>query len=279
MKALPDIRENMQDGMRAQAADANPIQVAGRLFGALEYLADSGPAPLTEVAAALGLNKSTAHRVLRSLQYMGYVRQEPADGQYELTLRIAGLSGRLMERMDVIALVRPHLQRLMQATGETVHFVKREGAELVYIDKVEALTNRIRMVSRIGSRLPFYRSAVGKAIAAGMAPDEVRALWAGCPIERATPNTITDVDAFLCELDMVRRRGYAVDDEENEQGVRCVGASLAFAPDESPDGMARGTEYAFSISAPVGRMDDTRIRALAEHLLRTKAEIDRELTT
>ena len=245
--------------------DKNPIQVAGRLFGALEYLVDHGSVSLAELAAALDLNKSTAHRIISSLLYMGYVRQDPDTGCYGPSFKIVDLAGRVMSRIDVNDIVRPFLQKLMRRCGETVHFVEREEENCVYIDKVEAPQNQVRMVSHVGGVLPFYRSAVGKALAARMPAEEVRRLWDCCRIERTTPYTITNFDEFMEVLEEVRRKGYALDNEENETGVRCIAAALDIRDDH--------TRYAFSISVPIMRMDNDRIRELSEYVRETKEEI------
>ncbi len=250
----------------ASSEEKNPIQVAGRLFGALEFLASNGASGLTEIAEALELNKSTAHRVMASLQFMGYARQNEESGKYELTFKLVDLSNRMMEKVDVVAAVRPFLRKLMVTTGETVHFVKREGAEVVYIDKVETDRNNVRMVSHVGSRLPFYRSAVGKALAANMTPDEVKTLWNSCEIERMTPYTITNFEDFMDALEEVRRKGYALDNEENETGVRCIAVALNISGNQH--------EYAFSISVPISRMDNDRIRELSTIVLDAQKEID-----
>ena len=97
--------------------DKNPIQVAGRLFGALEYLADHGNVSLAELAEALDLNKSTAHRVVSSLLYMGYVRQDPDTGNYGPSFKVVDLAGKVMGRVDVTEIVRPCLQKLMRRRG------------------------------------------------------------------------------------------------------------------------------------------------------------------
>ena len=144
--------------------------------------------------------------------------------------------------------------------------MKREGSDCVYIDKVEATQNNIRMVSHIGSRIPFYRSAVGKALAANMTEDEVAKLWAHTKINRTTPYTISNYEDFSDILNEIRRKGYALDNEENETGVRCIGAALDIAENS--------TEYAFSISLPVGRMDNDRIGELSKLILRTKHDIE-----
>lgn len=252
------------------AENKNPIQVAGRLFGALEYLADHGQTGLTELAANIHLNKSTAYRVVASLEYMGYVRQNPENGKYEPTFKLAGLANRIMERMDIIQTIRPYLQKLMEMCGETVHLVKREGAEVVYIDKVESYGNNVRMVSYVGRRMPFYRSAVGKALAANMSEEEVRGLWDCSVIERTTPYTITNYEDFLEALDDVRHKGYALDNEENEQGVRCIAVALDVSGDNKT--------YACSISVPVSRMDNDRIKKFSGYLNEVREEINTEMS-
>ncbi len=253
--------------------DKNPIQVAGRLFGALEYLAEHGACGLTELADALDLNKSTTHRIVSSLQYMGYVKQDTAGDKYEVTLKLVELSNHIIGKIDIIDLVRPKLRQLMERTGETVHFVRLEGSDVVYIDKVEANQNMVRMVSQIGSRIPFYRSGVGKAMAAQMRPERVKQLWGQCTIERMTPYTITNLEDFMDALEEVRRKGYALDNEENETGVRCI--AVALNVHDTPSAEDTEPEYAISISVPINRMDNDRIRELSGYILSTKQDIEK----
>ena len=249
--------------------DKNPIQVADRLFGALELLAENGDAGVMEVSTALGLNKSTAHRVLNSLIYMGYARQNEETGRYEPSLKVVDLANKVMKHVDIVQAVRPYLRKLMEMTDETVHFVERDGVDAVYIDKIESYRNGIQMVSRIGSRIPLYCSGVGKAIAASLDEHEVEEIWNRSRILPLTPYTITDFETFRRELSEIRERGYALDNEENESGVRCIAVSLK-------DYTGR-VKYAFSISAPVGRMDNERIRQLAGYVLEIKEQIMEKL--
>ena len=242
--------------------EKNPIQVADRLFGALELLAENGSAGVMEVSSALGLNKSTAHRVLNSLIYMGYARQNEENGRYEPSLKIVDVANKVMKHVDIVQVVRPYLRKLMELTDETVHFVERDGVDAVYIDKVESYRNGIQMVSRIGSRIPLYCSGVGKAIAADLDREELEAIWKSSSITALTPHTITDLETYCEELEDVRKNGYAIDNEENEAGVRCIAVSLR-------DYIGR-VRYAFSISAPVSRMDDERMRNLVKCMLETK---------
>ena len=172
--------------------EKNPIQVADRLFLVLETLASDGPIALADLSRQLALNKSTVHRLLCSLIYMGYVKQDTDTQKYDLSLKLLSLSNRLLSRMDILEVVRPHLKKLSEKTGETVHFVQLDGAEAVYIYKEESYQNSVRMVSKVGNRIPLYCSGVGKAMAADMEEEQIRRFWDASSIERLTPQTITE---------------------------------------------------------------------------------------
>ena len=248
----------------------NPIQVAGRLFQALELLADTGSIGLMDLSATLSLNKTTAHRVLNSLIYMGYAKQDPATGKYEPTFKIVDIANRIMSKVDIVQTVRPYLRKLMEASGETVHFVERDGTDAVYIDKVESFNNGMQMVSRIVSRIPLYCSGVGKAMLAQMDSWEAEEVWNASGVSPLTEHTITDYGKFQQELAQIQQRGYALDNEENQIGVRCIACSL-----KDPAGIPK---YAFSISAPTSRMNDERIRELAFYVLEAGKEMAESLS-
>ena len=243
----------------------NPIQVADRLFLVLETLAETGPVPLADLCRHLDLNKSTVHRLLSSLIYMGYVKQDSETGKYALSFKLLTLSNKLMSHMDILETVRPFLKKLSEETGETVHFVQLDGLDAVYIYKEESYQNSIRMVSKVGSRIPLYCSGVGKAMAADMKETQIREIWDNSPIRKLTPHTIIHYTQFLDKIKEVQQKGYALDDEENELGVRCIAVSI-------PDFKGR-PKYAFSISAPVARMSDKRIEELSKIVLHIKKEI------
>lgn len=251
--------------------ERNPIQVAERIFDIFEILIESGTLGLSDVVAKTGLNKSTVHRILSSLQYMGYVSQRKEDGRYEPTLKIVGLSEKVVNNIDILGIVRPYLRELMESTGETVHFVRLEGTEAVYIDKIESNKNSIQMVSRIGNRIPLYCSGVGKAMLAEMDKNRVKELWKNSDIIKKTKNTITSYTQFMKVLDEVRKNGYALDNEENEQGVRCIAAALNLSV------LMKG--YAFSISMPSSRMDEKKLEELSKKIIETKIKIESQFNT
>lgn len=247
----------------------NPIQVAEKLFQVIELLAENGPMGIMDLSNSLGFHKSTIHRLVASLQFMGYIRQDEESLKYSLSLKFLEIGSKILEQTNMAMLIHPALRRLSEQTGETVHLVRREGTEAVYIDKVESSVSSIRMVSRVGSRIPLYCSGVGKALLAEMADEEVEKIWNGSEIRRLTPKTITVFGDLMKRVEKVRRDGYAIDDEENEEGVRCIAVSL--------HDYHREPVYALSISAPVNRMTDERLAELKEAVLSFKKDIAKSL--
>lgn len=250
----------------------NPIQSAERIFSVLEILAENGSMGLMDISVRLELHKSTVHRLLLSLICMGYVKQEEETGRYGLTFKIVGLSEKVLGRVDIVSIVHPLIANLANECRETVHFVQRRGTQVVYLDKVAPLNpqeSAIRMASQVGITRPLYCSGVGKAMLAEMRMDEVEYIWNNSDIEKKTEHTIVTLDKLLTELEKIRKKGYALDNEENELGVRCIAVCIRNHHGE-PDN-------AFSISAPAGRMTDERISRLSIDVLKTKSEIQKIL--
>lgn len=247
----------------------NPIQVAEKLFQVIELLAENGPMGIIEMSNSLGYHKSTIHRLVTSLQYMGYIRQDEESLKYSLSLKILEIGSKILEQTNIASLIHPALKQLSEQTGETVHLVRREGTEAVYIDKVESKGSSIRMVSRVGSRIPLYCSGVGKALLAELNNEEIREIWDASEIRPLTPKTIVSFDKLMERIESVRREGYSTDDEENEEGVRCIAVSLC--------DYHRTPVYALSISAPIGRMTDERILELRDVVLVFKRTIAKSL--
>lgn len=249
--------------------EKNPIQSADRIFKVLELLADKGEMGLLELSQELGLNKSTVHRMLSSLIFMGYAKQNEITQKYTLSFKIVTMAGKLLERKNILPIARPYLEELSSLSGETVHLVQREGNHILYIDKVEATAGSIRMVSHVGMVHPMYCSGVGKAIMATMSTDEIAQIWNESIIEKKTEHTITDFEQFKQVIQKIRANGYALDDEENELGVRCIAACIY--------DYRRDVKYAFSISGPVNRMTPEHIKTLSKHVLKVQKELSEEL--
>lgn len=252
-----------------EESQKNPIQVSEKLFQVIETLAENGPMGIMELSASLGFHKSTTHRLVTSLQCLGYVRQEEGSLKYSLSLKFLQLGSKIINQTNVATLIHPVLRRISEQIGETVHLVRREGNDAVYIDKVESSVGSIRMASRVGNRLPLYCSGVGKALLAEMEDEEIEKIWNTSDIKKLTPKTIVSFDELKERIDRVRTDGFATDDEENEEGVRCIAVSLK--------DYHKVPVYALSISAPVHRMTDERIQELKDIVLKYKVEIAKML--
>jgi len=250
----------------------NPVQSAERIFHVFETIAESGPMGLMALSQRLNLHKSTVHRLLTSLSYMGYVEQDEETSKYRLTFKIVELSNKFLTRVDILSIVHPYMEKLANQCQETVHLVQRVGTNVVYIDKVSPLIIRdtsIQMGSQVGLARPMYCSAVGKSILAELPEGEIKDIWDNSVIEKKTEHTILSFEQLLRELEKVREKGYALDNEENEIGVRCIGASIF-----NHQGQVK---YAFSVSAPVSRMADGKIKELREYVLDVKKELSKKL--
>ena len=206
------------------------------------------------------------HRLLASLVSLGYAAQDE-NGRYRLTLKMFELSSGIVNSMDIMDVAKVHLERLAQRTGEAVHLVIRDGQDIVYIYKTES--GPMRMSSRVGLRSPLYCTGVGKAILATLPADEVTNIWQHTTPQKLTTHTIVEFDALQAQLAEVRTNGYAIDDEENELGVRCVAVAIP--------GVGGRADSAFSISGLAPYMTPERIRRIATLALDARTDIMADL--
>ncbi|KIH97224.1 IclR family transcriptional regulator [Streptomonospora alba] len=229
--------------------------------------AGSGGATLTQLAEAVGINKSSVLRLATPLMEAGLLHRDSASGRFRLGAGALALWQAYLDQLDLRSVASDHLRGLMRRTGHTCHLVLLDGHDVVYADKVENTTT-VRMASRIGARMPAYRTAVGKAILAFSPADLVADVLAeGMP--SATEHTITDPVLFHEELRRVRGRGYAIDDRENEPEVRCVAAPVF---DHNRDPIA-----AISVSALVSRLPPTRVRDLGPQVAEVATRVSAQL--
>ncbi len=240
-----------------------------RLFQIIEFLACSRDwVGLRTMSRELNISAASAYRSLNSLKELGYVRQHPQDSKYQLTLKIAWVSAQVLESVQLRQVAHPFLQNLTSVTNETTHLAVLEDREFVYIDKVDN-TQAMRMRSRIGQRGLLHSTAAGKSMLAFLPEQQMLALIPRLKFQPLTENTITDPDKFQQHLLKVRRLGYAVDDEENEMGIRCIGS-----PIYDHAGRLAG---ALSISGWTITMTRERLPQLASELIQTCRRISNEL--
>lgn len=207
----------------------NLVQTIERASSILDILGES-PQGITirELSAKIKLPKGTTHRLLSSLSYFGYVRQDPKTRNYFLGLKLVELGNLLLSQLDLRKEAEPFLRDLAEKTKETVHMVFLDRDEIVYIDKVEIDHNPsgLRMASRIGLRSPAHSCAVGKVLLSHLPEEELNRIIKEKGLIKRTENTIIDPVRLKEHLESVRSQGYAIDDEENERGIRCVGAPI-----------------------------------------------------
>lgn len=233
----------------------------------LEALATSvEPRGVTDLAKQLGFAKSDVHRLLQALADRRYVRKAGENARYECTLKVWELGALVAERLDLRRVARHYVEDLAHRTSETVHLSVLDGAEVLYVDKIDS-PHPVRAYSRIGGRAPGYCVATGKALLAH-APDAVLDRIVET-LKRYTPRTITDADALRKELRRVRELGYAVNRGEWRESV-CGLAAPIF--DLSGDAVA-----AIGISGPIERLSLSRLRELAPLVMTGARAISRAL--
>ncbi|MCK4394417.1 IclR family transcriptional regulator [Candidatus Bipolaricaulota bacterium] len=191
----------------------------------LEELAQSAEGmTAVELAERIGVHKTSTYRYINSFLDMGYV-QSDGDGRYHLGNKILELGSQMLQRMPLRETAHPFLVKLSTATQKTVHLCVLDGHDVVYIDKVESQKS-LPILSRIGSRAPAYCTGVGKALLSELPTDQVVSLLQGSILEKRTATTITDPMQLLGELKVTAERGYAIDDGEHEEGIKCFAAPI-----------------------------------------------------
>jgi len=225
------------------------------------------PRGVTELGAELGLAKSTVHKLLQTLLRRGYVVQDPTSGRYRLGLKFLDLGGVVQGGLSIRTVAHPHLQALMESTNETVQLGVLEGHEVVYADKIEC-AQTIRMYSRVGRRSPLHCTALGKVLLADQ-PESTLREFLNARLERYAPRTITTSRALRAALQEVREKGYAFDDEEFEEGLRCLAA---------PARDYKGAVVAsLGIAGPAARFEPARRPELIKRLIDAAEAVSRDL--
>jgi DNA-binding IclR family transcriptional regulator len=247
----------------AKQAAKSSIQVIERMMSLLDALArHATPVNLKQLATETRLHPSTAHRILSVMVDNRLVdRIEP--GTYRLGIRLLELGSLVKSRISVRQEALPHMQQLHQALGETVNLSVRHDDEVVYIERTSGNSSMMRVVQIIGARAPLHITAVGKLFLAEDGPDKCTDYARRTGLPRYTDHTLTDAEALAREIEKTRRQGYAVDDEEAEKGVSCIGAGIFNDEGRIVAGL--------SVSAPSDRLDknwSAQVRQTAERISR-----------
>jgi IclR family acetate operon transcriptional repressor len=241
------------------------VQSLERAFLLLELMAEAGgEVALSRLAHDSGMPLSSIHRLVRTLVARGYVRQLPSR-RYVLGPRLIHL-GEIASRA-LGALARPHLARLVDAIGETANLAMLDGDRAVYAAQVPS-RHSMRMFTEVGRRVHLHCTGVGKVLLAGLPEGEVREVLARAGMPAQTPRTLTEPDTLLVQLHRVAAQGYAIDDGEQEAGVRCVAVPV---PGGAP-------AAAISVSGPEGRLTMDVVPRVAPLLQSAAAALAAELT-
>jgi len=235
------------------------------LFFMAEHASDAG---VTEIANALGIHKSTVYRFLSSMEKLGVVQQNTESNKYRLGLALFELGNRVPMKQGLIDKIHPFLEDLAQDVREIVNLAGLFQNEVLYLDKIEAYRN-IQIKTYIGFHIPPHCTALGKSILAFMNPEDVKHILHEKGLPRLTKKTITDAGTFEKELSRIRSAGFAVDDEEFEEGIRCIAVPLFDT---------RGNVMAsISISGPTARIQEETIPETVNKLNDTVSAIHKSL--
>lgn len=244
------------------------LQSLDRAVAVLELLAESDtPLALADICELMKVHKSTAHRSLMVLERSALI-ERTRDNRFRLGLKLYELGNRAVEQIDLRERIRPHFRHLASQLGETVHLGVLQKSSVIYLEKIEP-NRRVCMSSKTGSSNPAYCTSMGKAMLAFLPEDLLEQTISKIKFVRYTTKTIGSREELLKSLGRIRRRGYAIDDEEIEIGVRCVGAPV-FDDNHFPIA-------AVSISGPSARIRLQNLPVIAEHLLRCCDDISSSL--
>jgi IclR family acetate operon transcriptional repressor len=230
-------------------------------------VAADGEVAITALAARTGLHVSTVHRLLATLLRRGYVRQNPETSRYYAGAKLATLSEGRSRYGELRLRARPLLRALTESTRETANLVVLDDLQAVYIETVPS-PQVVRLFTAVGNRTPLHATGAGKVLLANLPAARRDALLDRLDLRGYTAHTIVDRAALRRTLDEVRERGFAIDDEEYDEGVRCVAVAV---------GSAGAPVAALSISAPANRLTRQRCAEIAPALRRTAAELAESL--
>lgn len=240
-----------------------PVKSADRTLEVLELLAERpGRHSLVELSRHLGIPKSSLHGLLRTMAQRGWVETDAAGLRFGLGMRALQVGAAYLDADDTVGVLGALLDRLSRQFGETVHLGRLDGSNVVYLAKRES-THRLRLYSAIGRRLPAHATALGKALLAGHDDATVDRLFGGV-LPALTRHTITTAQRLHAELDRVRARGYAVDREENTDGIVCFAMAV---PLRSP------ATDAISLSVPAARLGADSEERVVTALRRTVRQV------
>lgn len=256
-------------GARPKKDASGGVQSLTRGLTLLEQLAEAeGGISLTEISQRAALAPSTAHRLLNTLADMGFVFQAPDSGLWYIGLKTYRVGCAFISNRDFVGESHAYLRKLMEQSGETANLSIIDSTHVCFIAQVQC-HEVMRMLVRLGSRLPAHASGSGKAILSALPEDELAIFFRESKLQKLTVKTTTDVNQLRLQFAAIRARGYSYDDEENALGLRCVAAPIY---DEYSEPLG-----AISLAGPIARLSDERILKLGPLVAHTAREITEKL--
>jgi DNA-binding IclR family transcriptional regulator len=222
----------------------------------------------SEISHKLGIPKSSASYILRTLERRGYLRRSAETARYQLGLKILSLGGDVRANLDLAEVAQPFMRALQERIHLTIHLAVLDQGEAVYIEKVEA-PGFFKVNTWVGRRMFLHSTSVGKVLLAWLPKAEVETLMRQQGMKKRTPRTITTVAKLLADLERVKEQGYAVDDEENSVGARCAGAPIF-------DGEGN-VSAALGVSGTLTQMDEASLPKIVEALKDAARRITRQM--
>jgi IclR family transcriptional regulator, acetate operon repressor len=247
--------------------DQNTIQSLDRAMVILDRLASSGGMTLSEIASSLDQSPATAYRVLTTLAGRAIVEHDALQQTWHVGAGAFRIGSAFLRRTNLVERARPVMRALMEVTGETANLGVEQGDMVLFVSQVETHES-IRAFFPPGTRSPMHASGIGKALLAQYPEPRVRAI-AARGLDRFTARSLTDADTLLADLAATRTRGYAIDDEEKNDGMRCVAAPIFNATGEPVAGI--------SISGPAARVTPVRLASLGAEVRRAADTLSRAL--
>jgi IclR family transcriptional regulator, KDG regulon repressor len=223
---------------------------------------------VTEISIRLDVAKSTAHRLLSSLMEEGFVQKDQETERYRLGLKLLQLGYEVSKSMDIRRVAAPFMERLVDLTGETVHLAIYDHGEIVYIDKLESKAT-IRMYSRVGLRAHSHCTGLGKAILSCLPREEMDLVIEKYGLPKFTETTLITRETLMEALDAAKDIGYAFDDEEHEEGVRCAAAPIF--------NFEKTVIAGISVAGPITRISQERLKTMGLQVKQIALEISREM--
>lgn len=234
----------------------------------LKTIAQFGEIGTTKIAKEVGLHKSTVSRFLYTLQIERLVEKNPETGNYRLGIGIFELGMSYSDHMDLRQRGRRYLREVVDLTQEVAHLGVIDQSQIVYLEKVESPHN-LSMMSRVGARVSLHSTSLGKAILAYLPSETLENLLKDIDFRKFTAKTIDNSEDLLDQLQDIRQKGYSIDDEENEEGIRCIGVPVL-----NYDGEAIG---AISISGPTLRITYNKVKEFAPTLKEVGLKLSKEI--